>query len=107
MVSDSRVALICTLLSPQSAGLLLVQSSPVATAVVSHVSEMLNYWESHHVELDPIQREVVLDSVVAGLVGLHLGFESTVAELSHAYHTLLGPTLNGPEVHADQGTRGT
>lgn len=53
------------LLSAQASTALLQESPFVQEFVIRSVKQTLDYWERHNCVLDPIQREVVLDSLVA------------------------------------------
>lgn len=63
-----------------------MQPYPRARLVIMQVANLLHYWEVNRVELDPVQREVVLDSIVFALSDLAIGFEQANALVAGAVH---------------------
>lgn len=104
-MSDDDLFDTIRLLSPMASSLLLAQSRDSAHAIVGHLRALISYWESSHVALDPIQREVILDSLVLTFAVLYKSFDSSVSALALQVHALLVARSDGSEVHDDQGIR--
>lgn len=94
------------LLSPKAAAHLRAVSYDHAKLVVQELGLMIKYWEAAGVTLDPIQREVVLDSIVYGLSAIALSFEravTNVAETLQRKHFPVSAPAVGDQVPPGEG----
>lgn len=92
------------LLSSKAAAYLRSVSYGHARLVVQEISLMIKYWEASSVALDPIEREVVLDSIVYGLSSVVVSFERAVHDVAGSLQRRYAPGQVSSELHDQQGT---
>lgn len=97
---------IVALLPPISINSLSQQSPDVQTLVVSHLKNMLEYWEQNNVVLDPVQREVVVDSIVVTLVNNLNTFTQRFTEFTESVRARFAPGTDGGELPGGEGAAG-
>lgn len=78
------------LLSSNAAAYL--RSIPYARArlVVGQLALMISFWESSNVALDPVQREVIFDSIVYAFSTLYAEFEGAIGDMAAALYQSSG-----------------
>lgn len=91
------------------AGVVLLASKPahVQKIVITSVLKCIQYWESCGITLDPIQREAVLDSLIAVLVPYSEAIETSITAAQVATARLEDKTgESSPGVYDPQGIPG-
>jgi hypothetical protein len=105
-MEDRQLIETVRLLSAASAGILLDQDSDTQQFVVNSIAKTVAYWERNGCVLDPISREVVLDSLVATFLATAKTFLASDAEgCSTCRPTDTGGEVS-PGVHVEEGVRG-
>lgn len=84
------------LLSAKAAAHLRAVGYDHAKLVVQELGLMIKYWEAAGVTLDPIQREVVLDSIVYGLSSISISFERAVTNVAESLRQQCGGASAAP-----------
>ena len=64
-MTDEEIKNVCALMSDKSLRIMWTEESEEVVAyVMMMVRDMIEFWEKSNVVLDPVQREVVIDSIV-------------------------------------------
>ena len=92
---------VADLFSPASLILLNEEDADTIFYVVSAISFMLEHWEAHGCVLDPVQREVVLDSLVASHIAAFHGLSDVIAGREARPEDEGGPCGSG--LHGEEG----
>src|SRR4051794_21543921 len=105
-MEDRRLIETARLLSAASAGILLGQPYETQQFVVNSMASTIAYWERNGCVLDPISREVVLDSLVATFVATAKTFLATPDEGCPTCGSTNAGGQVSPGVHGEEGVRG-